>query len=81
MSRGAGKPHKHCICNTNMCNGLVKPVERYHLSITRDGTLRSRSLVLRYVLLPYDYYRRPRFAISILLPYLLGSHHGAFSML
>ncbi|RCN29536.1 hypothetical protein ANCCAN_24703 [Ancylostoma caninum] len=46
ISRGAGKPHKHCICNTNMCNGLVKPMERYPPSMTRDAALRSRSLAL-----------------------------------
>ncbi|KHJ81396.1 hypothetical protein OESDEN_18918, partial [Oesophagostomum dentatum] len=46
ISRGAGKPHKHCICNTNMCNGLVKPMGRYPLSAARDSSLRSRSLAL-----------------------------------
>lgn len=46
ISRGAGKPHKHCICNTNMCNGYIKPLTRYPVSVTRDGALRSRSLAL-----------------------------------
>ncbi|CAJ0588308.1 unnamed protein product [Cylicocyclus nassatus] len=46
ISRGAGKPHKHCICNTNMCNGLVKPLGRYQVSMSRDSALRSRSLAL-----------------------------------
>ncbi|WKY13839.1 hypothetical protein Q1695_004574 [Nippostrongylus brasiliensis] len=46
ISRGAGKPHKHCICNTNMCNGYMKPLGRYPVSMARDGALRSRSLVL-----------------------------------
>ncbi|KAJ1346634.1 hypothetical protein KIN20_001506 [Parelaphostrongylus tenuis] len=36
ISRGAGKPHKHCICNTNMCNGFIKPLGRYPiLQLTR----------------------------------------------
>ncbi|ETN85099.1 hypothetical protein NECAME_06565 [Necator americanus] len=29
-----------------MCNGLVKPLGRYPVSMTRDGALRSRSLAL-----------------------------------
>ncbi|KJH50183.1 hypothetical protein DICVIV_03691 [Dictyocaulus viviparus] len=55
ISRGAGKPHKHCICNTNMCNGFIKPLNRYPLPLTRDGTLKSRSLTLSFAdpLLPY----------------------------
>ncbi|VDL82731.1 unnamed protein product, partial [Nippostrongylus brasiliensis] len=36
ISRGAGKPHKHCICNTNMCNGYMKPLGRYPVSMARD---------------------------------------------
>lgn len=56
ISRGAGKPHKHCICNTNMCNGFIRTLGRYPmLPSTRDSSLRSRSLALSFAdpLLPY----------------------------
>ncbi|CAD6193881.1 unnamed protein product [Caenorhabditis auriculariae] len=53
LSRGAGKPRRHCICNTDMCNTVFnynfKP-ERLQLSLQRErdreNSLRSRSLVM-----------------------------------
>ncbi|CAI4227088.1 unnamed protein product [Auanema sp. JU1783] len=42
MSRGAGKPRRHCICASNMCNAYIKPT--YGITLSRDGLLRSRSL-------------------------------------
>ncbi|MFH4978005.1 hypothetical protein AB6A40_004714 [Gnathostoma spinigerum] len=42
ISRGAGKPRKHCICNTNNCNGIYKAL--YPWEKAESGS-RTRSLI------------------------------------
>lgn len=41
--RGAGKPRKHCICSSNMCNAFHAK-SFYGISRSHDGIVRSRSL-------------------------------------
>ncbi|CAI2355321.1 unnamed protein product [Caenorhabditis sp. 36 PRJEB53466] len=50
LSRGAGKPRRHCICSTNMCNTVY--IYHRHQSTVKDrlaereSSMRSRSLAL-----------------------------------
>ncbi|CAB3398114.1 unnamed protein product [Caenorhabditis bovis] len=49
LSRGAGKPRRHCICNTHMCN-TVYNMKNLIMMRDRDrekeSSLRSRSLIM-----------------------------------
>uniref|UniRef100_A0A915AQP2 Uncharacterized protein n=1 Tax=Parascaris univalens TaxID=6257 RepID=A0A915AQP2_PARUN len=42
ISRGAGKPRKHCICNTNNCNAIYRTYYPWGQS---EGITRTRSLI------------------------------------
>ena len=49
--RGAGKPRRHCVCSTNMCNTAYNyqyNIKDYQYNIKeKETSLRSRSLSLR----------------------------------
>uniref|UniRef100_A0A8R1DZR0 Uncharacterized protein n=1 Tax=Caenorhabditis japonica TaxID=281687 RepID=A0A8R1DZR0_CAEJA len=46
LSRGAGKPRRHCVCSKNMCNTL-HTYRHSGRDREKESILRSRSLALR----------------------------------
>ncbi|UMM32931.1 hypothetical protein L5515_006581 [Caenorhabditis briggsae] len=48
LSRGAGKPRRHCVCSTNMCNTVYNyQFNQYNIKDReKEGSTRARSLTL-----------------------------------
>lgn len=48
LSRGAGKPRRHCVCNTNLCNTLYNfQLNQYNIKEReKEGSTRARSLTM-----------------------------------